>query len=230
MIISEFIHGKYKHFLSLFLFFAILLWFDYLKKTIIPTHIIYSRLDSYVPFVKQFVVPYLFWYVYIVFGFWYLGVVSKKDFYKLYLFLFIGMSIACIIYKVFPNAQFPRPKLVDKDIFSRTIEFIYTVDATNNVCPSIHVINTIGIWIALEKCDKFKDKHLLRAASSITAVLICASTVFIKQHSVIDMGAAIIICILLYLCIYVFPRLLNLKYGIYKKHEEGSFDDINIVQ
>lgn len=211
-IVHEILHGKYKHFLTLFGFFIVLAWFDILEKLTVPKYIMYNRLDSFIPFIKEFVLAYCLWYIYLVAGVWYLGVVSKKDFYKVYAFLFSGMSIACIIYMVFPNVQNLRPVITQHDFFSALIKGIYAVDTPTNVCPSIHVINTIGVHSAIINCDKLREKHGLKLISLICAVLICISTLFIKQHSIIDVTAGAAVSAALYVIIYQVPKLFNRGY------------------
>lgn len=210
--LNEIFHGKYKHFLTLFAFFIVLAWFDILEKFIVPRYIMYSRADSFIPFIKEFVLAYCLWYIYLVAGVWYLGVVSRKDFFRVYAFLFSGMSIACTIYMIFPNVQHLRPVITQHDIFSLLIKGIYSADTPTNVCPSIHVINTLGVHLGIVNCDKLKEKHGLKLVSLICAVLICMSTLFIKQHSVIDVTAALAVSAVLYACIYQVPKLFGRGY------------------
>lgn len=204
--IRDFIKSK-KHFLTLTIFLILTLWFAYLKKTIIPTHIMDSYIDSKIPFIKEFVIAYYFWFAYMAIGFVYLGFVSKKDFYKLELFLALGMSISFIIFIVYPNAQFPRPAVKGNDVFSFLVNFIYSHDGTNNVFPSIHVCNAIGVHLALVNCESFKNKVTLKYLSLFAMLSICASTVFIKQHSIIDVIGGILLASIIYSCIYILPKL-----------------------
>ena len=201
------LYEKYKHFLTLFIFLFLTLWFAYLKATIVPKHIMYYNMDSDIPFVKQFVLAYYFWFVYMAIGFLYLGIHSKSDFYKMELFLSLGMVISFIIFIVYPNAQFPRPTVQGNDFFSWLVNFIYNHDGTNNVFPSIHVCNAIGVHIALVNCEKLKNRILVKSTSFIMVLLICASTVFIKQHSIIDVGGGIVLAAMIYIGIYQIPRL-----------------------
>lgn len=195
-----------KHFLTLTLFVVLTLWFAYLKKNIIPLHIMNSYIDTQIPFIKEFVLAYYFWFIYMAIGFVYLGFTSKKDFYKLELFLALGMSISFIIFIVYPNAQFPRPTVKGNDIFSFLVNIIYTHDGTNNVFPSIHVCNAIGVHVALINSQNFKEKTLLKYLSLFAMLSICASTVFIKQHSIIDVLGGTILASLIYLSIYLLPK------------------------
>ena len=56
--------NKYSHawvFLYAFIYFP---WFNWLEKKVTTGYsVIYSPLDSYIPFVEFFIVPYLLWYV-----------------------------------------------------------------------------------------------------------------------------------------------------------------------
>jgi membrane-associated phospholipid phosphatase len=201
---------KYKHFLYLVIVFLFLiLWFVHLKETIVPRHIMNSRLDSLIPFIKEFVIAYYLWFAYMAIAFIYLGLAAKSDFYKLELFLALGMSVSYVVFMIYPNAQFPRPAVPGNDIFSMLVNFIYSHDGTNNVFPSIHVCNSIGVHLALVNCEKLKDKILLRSLSFITALSICASTVFIKQHSIIDVAGGTILAFLVYMFIYKLPKLFT---------------------
>lgn len=170
----------------------------------------YSPIDDYIPFVKYFVVPYLFWFVYMGIGFLYLGLVSKKDYYRLCWFIFGGMCICYTLYMIFPNAQNLRPVIVENDIFSRMIKHIYSTDTNTNVAPSIHVLNSIAVHVALVNCEEFKkESKNWRVLSFITAVLICLSTVFIKQHSIKDGMWAALLATVLYIAIYKAPTFLE---------------------
>lgn len=201
-------YDKYKHFLYLVIVFLFLiLWFAHLKETIIPRHIMYSRLDSMIPFIKEFVIAYYFWFAYMAIAFIYLGLASKSDFYRLELFLVLGMSVSFLVFIIYPNAQFPRPAVPGSDIFSSLVNFIYTHDGTNNVFPSIHVCNSIGVHLALVNCEKLKDKIMIKALSFTAALSICASTVFIKQHSIIDVAGGTVLALMIYLFIYQLPKL-----------------------
>jgi hypothetical protein len=118
----------------------------------------FTELDNKIPFIKEFVPAYYFWFLYMALGFLYLGRRSVKDFYKMEIFLSLGMVISFIIFIIYPNAQFPRPQVTGKDIFSFLVNFIYNHDGTNNVFPSIHVCNAIGVHLCLINSSKIKDR------------------------------------------------------------------------
>ena len=201
--------GDYKHFFFLLLYALLYMWFFYLEKTIVPKHYMFSPFDLKIPFVKEFVVPYLLWYIYMASGFIYLGIVSKKDYYRMFWFIFIGVFVCYSVYAIFPNGQNLRPTITGNDVFSRIIRGIYAIDTPTNVAPSMHVLNSIAIHIGLTGYEPFKKRPGLRLTSFILMVTISASTVFIKQHSVLDGLWAIALSIALYIIIYLVPGLIE---------------------
>ena len=79
---------------------------------------------------------------------------------------------------------------------------LYRTDTPTNVFPSIHVYNSIGTHIAIMKSEALRKHRLVRAGSGILMVSICLSTVFLKQHSVIDMIGAAIMAYVIYGIVY----------------------------
>lgn len=189
----------------LLLLIPILIWFKCLEVILVPQYFIHTALDDRIPFVKELVVPYLLWFPYIAYGLLYTGIHSKTDFYKLFVFLAGGMSVAYIAYMLFPNAQDLRPVIAQNDPFSAMVKFIYATDTPTNVCPSVHVINSIAVNAALQHSEDFASKKNRKLTSHVLTILICLSTVFIKQHSIADMGWGIAVAAPFYILLYVVP-------------------------
>lgn len=198
---------KYKHAWVLSYFFIYMVWFFYLERTVTKNyHIVHIKLDDMIPFNEWFLIPYMLWFLYIFSTVAYFFLTSRSDFYKLTAFLFIGMTICLIIYTIWPNGQDLRPNL---DALGRNnllidiIRNLYSTDTATNVCPSIHVFNSIGAAIAINRSEALKKKKWLTIGSVILTVLICMSTVFIKQHSVFDVFMGTLLAVVMYLAVYV---------------------------
>ncbi|MCR4956437.1 MAG: phosphatase PAP2 family protein [Lachnospiraceae bacterium] len=195
---------QYSHGILFLYAFIYMPWFALVENHVTRHfHIVHMVLDDYIPFVEYFVVPYLFWFIYVsatlVFFFFY----SKEDFKKACLFLFTGMTIFLIISTVYPNGAHIRPIVFPRDnIFTDLVKMVYASDTATNLFPSIHVYNSIGIHLALKNSDAFKNRKKFLLASQITCILIILSTMFIKQHSVFDvltgMGLAFFMWLLVY--------------------------------
>lgn len=158
-------------------------------------YVVHSKLDDLIPFCEIFVIPYVGWYLLIIATLVYFALYDTDGFKRFQVFIIVCQMTAMVIYILFPNMQDLRPQTFERDnILTRLVGLLYTFDTNTNVCPSMHVAYSIGIasaWIKQRNVSK-----LWRFAVVVFAVLICLSTAFIKQHSVLDAFAAIPLCIL----------------------------------
>lgn len=171
-----------------------------LLENVTSSRMIYTDtwIDQFIPFNEYFVIPYLLWFVFIVGGFLYFLFIDSDGFHRTCFYLFSGMYICLIIYLIFPNGQNLRVQLDYQNIFQDMIGFLYTVDTPTNVCPSIHVYNSIMMLVSLMKSSIFNQNKVLTICTAILAVLICLSTVMIKQHAFVDIVAAIVLSMIIY--------------------------------
>lgn len=195
---------KYNHFTLFLLFIPNTLFFYWLQLYTVPKFDMHMRLDDYIPFVSAFIIPYVYWYFYCLWGYLFFAFYSKKEFKKFIAMIISGGMIACIIYLLFPNGQSLRNVITEHNVFTDIILKIRSTDPPTNVFPSLHCFNSIAINIAVCTSEAFKSKRWrwVRWVAYISTVLICMSTVFIKQHSIADVYGAFIMTIPLYLIIY----------------------------
>lgn len=196
---------KYRRELAVLLCSAIyLVWFFILENTVTDNyHIIHAALDNYIPFCEYFIVPYLFWFFYVGFVLFYLYRKDRPLFFRACTFLFTGMFISLFICTFYPNGTNFRPSPdPDKNIFSALVAALYSADTCTNVLPSIHVYNSIGIQIAVTKAESLRSRKYLRFASLLVCISICMATVFLKQHSIVDVVAACIMSYVVYDVVY----------------------------
>lgn len=150
---------------------------------------IHCTIDDWIPFCEIFVIPYLLWFFYVaaVVVYLYFQREHLEDYYHCVTMLILGMSTCLLIYYLFPNEQNLRPtEFAHENIFTNIIQFIYASDTNTNVLPSIHVYNSITIHVAFAGSHHFRKKHGWRIASLVLCSLICLSTMFLKQHSFLD--------------------------------------------
>lgn len=195
---------QYKHAWVFLYAFIYIPWFLYLEKHVTTNfHVIHTALDDYIPFIELFIVPYLLWFVFIAVTIAYFFLKDKEEFYRLVLFLFTGMTVFLIISTVYPNGLNLRPDVLPRDnIFADMVLFLQKADTSTNVLPSIHVFNTIGACIAISRSRELTRRKWIHYGSNILGVLIILSTMFLKQHSVIDVLAAFIMAGVLYAFVY----------------------------
>lgn len=170
----------------------------FLTEQFIPAencHVIHCALDDMIPFCEAFLIPYVFWYLLIILSLLYFLLYNVDSFKKLQTFIIITQIVATVIYILYPSRQDLRPLEFPRDnILTQGVALLYSIDTNTNVCPSLHVAYSIGIastWV--------KEKTVStpwKAFVVIAAVLICMSTMFIKQHSALDFLAALPVCLL----------------------------------
>ncbi len=199
---------KYKHGVVLSYFFVYMIWFTYLEKHVTKFAPIHTKLDDLIPFCEVFILPYFIWFLYIAVTVAYFLLTSKQDFLKCCTYLFTGMTICLLIYTVWPNGHYLRVDLASlgrDNIFLRMLSGIYSIDTATNVFPSIHVFNSVGAMIAINKNEKLHSIKWLQWGTFVLTILICMSTVFLKQHSIMDVMGALVLNFLLYAAIYFIP-------------------------
>lgn len=205
---------KYKHIWILSYGLVYLLWFRLLESTVTTRtgyHIMHSWLDDKIPFCEYFIVPYLLWFLYIAVGISYFFLVNKEDYYRLCLFLFTGMTASLIICSIYPNGTDLRPALRENpNVFSAVVSWLYRTDTCTNVFPSIHVYNSIGMHIAISRSrnlERLKYGRWMKRGSFLLALSICLATVFLKQHSTLDVAGGVVLSSIVYGFIYGYPLL-----------------------
>lgn len=196
--------AKYKHgWIMSYLFFYMIWFFALENRGWVPMKTIYTSLDDLIPFNEFFMIPYALWFAFIPAVVLYFFFTSKQDFYKTCAFLFIGMTICLIIYTVYPTRQDLRPfDFARENIFVMAVRRLYTFDTSTNVCPSIHVFNSIGAYLAISNSQKFKRNHWMKMITFLLALSICLSTVFLKQHSIVDGLCAVVLACVMYFFVY----------------------------
>ena len=163
----------------------------------VPEVWVHCHLDDLIPFCKYAVIPYLAWFIWIPFTLFYLlWKAPRADFWRLCLPLFAGMTIALAVYVILPNGLDLRPyRVYGSDIFARIVRQIYSTDTATNVCPSIHVFNSVTLMMAYYRSRIFEEhrRRWMRLASAVLCLSIIASTVLLKQHSCIDVVMGILL-------------------------------------
>ena len=120
-------------------------------------------------------------------------------------FIILTYSAALLVFFLFPTCQHLRPAFfLRHDLLTRMIVSIYANDTNTNVCPSIHVIGSVAVWLAARDMEDLSPVLRKYAIPAMT-ILISASTVFLKQHSALDVLAALLVCAAAYPLVYRVP-------------------------
>ncbi|MFT3831291.1 MAG: hypothetical protein QM691_16460 [Opitutaceae bacterium] len=195
---------RYRHLLIL-LIYPLYFWgFQYVEQAVpVAKYVMYLPVDDHIPFVPSAIYPYLFWYLQIAGAIVYLGFGNPKGFVQLMLFLYVGMGVSYGIYLLFPNGQNLRPALaaLGEGWHFDLIRWLYRVDTPTNSNPSMHVIDSMAVYLALKRDPRLSGQRFFQAANLLLNIVIIASTVLVKQHSIIDVVCALAFSWVLYVAI-----------------------------
>lgn len=151
-------------------------------------------LDDLIPFCEIFLIPYLFWFVYLIGMHIYTLLYDIRGFRRLMWYVIISYTVTALIFLFWPTCQELRPETFLRDnALTRFIAWFYRFDTHTNVTPSLHVIGSVAVWYASRHTERFRSTGW-QIVFGTAAILIGVSTVFMKQHSVVDILVAIPVC------------------------------------
>lgn len=183
-------------YLAILLYFPVyLICFNYLEKHYIgQLHYLTLPVDYMIPFVEIFIVPYFLWFLFIAAAVVYFILYERDNYVSMMIFLCTGMTVFLVVSAIYPTALDLRPAYFERDnIFTEMVRFLYSIDTPSNVFPSIHVYNSLGVCLAVRNSRAAEQKKWLTPACCVLAGLIILATMFLKQHSVLDVVSACVL-------------------------------------
>ena len=97
--------------------------------------VMHCALDDMIPFCEWFLIPYLFWFVYLVGMHLYTLLYDVHSFKRMMKYIILTYTIAIVTYLIWPTCQELRPTSFDRDnILTQFIAGFYQFD-TNNHAP-----------------------------------------------------------------------------------------------
>ena len=162
-------------------------------------HILRTFLDDQIPRLPIFSI------IYLAFLPWFWGVViyswfKKRYFRQLAWSVIIVNLIAFAVYLTF-QTYVPREAIMSNNFFSGILQFIYNSDQPYNGFPSLHSALSAATATYFV-CIKSKRAWIAVAI----AVLIVASTLFVKQHFIADAISGVILGVVTTLIIFGLPK------------------------
>ena len=165
----------------------------FLTENLIPAeacHLVHSRLDDIIPFREEFVIVYCFWYLLVFGSLLYYLLYDRERFVRLQVYIMFTQAAAMIVYILWPSIQDLRPTVFPREnFFTWVLSLIYAFDTPTGVCLSLHDAYSMGIastWLG----DRYASRGW-KVFVTAAAVVISLSTMFVKQHSAVDVIAAV---------------------------------------
>ena len=163
-------------------------------------------IDTKIPFLPAFFIPYCIWYLMIFIIPYYLYCKDKNKFVKYTISYILCSMVGNIVFITYPSTV-TRPEVTGTDIFSMIAKFIYWIDTTVNCFPSLHC--AISMLFILYVCEGKNTTTLTKMSVIIISILIMLSTLFTKQHVVSDLISGDILAIIIYFIVKPTKKLPN---------------------
>ena len=178
-------------------------WYFILEQTITTDYYaIHCALDNLIPFCEWFIFPYFSWFLYMVITGLYFLFNDDEAFERYLLSMFFGFFISMAIMCVFPNGQDLRPTSYNANFAAQIMKWTQQFDTNTNVFPSMHVVGALSAWFAIARSKKLKSKVWLQVFNWLLCAAIILATVFLKQHSVLDIFAGMAVCVITFFVTY----------------------------
>lgn len=153
-------------------------------------HSLVTDLDLGIPFVKAFIVPYVSWYAFVLAVLVYLCLTDKKTYYITLVSYNLGLIISYAFYFVYQTTV-PRPELVGTDFLTLMVSLVYSSDQPYNCFPSIHSLTSYLMIKGAGRCSGRTNMSYYLIGGF--AMLVITSTLFVKQHVILDAIAAMLL-------------------------------------
>lgn len=163
-------------------------------------------IDTKIPFVPAFFIPYCIWFLMIFIIPYYLYCKDKDKFIKYTMAYILCSMIGNIVFISYPSTV-ARPTVTGTDIFSLIAKFIYWIDTPTNCFPSLHC--AISMLFILYICESKNTNIITKISVCIISILIMLSTLFTKQHVVVDFISGDILALIVYLIVKPSKKLPN---------------------
>ncbi len=155
-----------------------------------PHYDMTTSFDRATPVIPAFMIVYfgcfLFWGIFYIMC----GRVSRQHCAKFVTFDILTRTVCGIIFLVMPTTNV-RPLIEDSDVFSRILNFLYSIDAADNLFPSIHCLVSWNCFVGIRNVKIYSLRT--RIIAFIGAILVFISTLVTKQHVIADVISAVVL-------------------------------------
>lgn len=167
-----------------------------------------SALDSKIPYISGFIYLYVSWFILIFLIPYMISRYDKESFFKHMTALALSLFITLIIYIAFPTIM--ERYVITTDTFNdRIVRAVYAKGSVLCCAPSLHILLATLFVFPVFRNDAIPD--LFKIFTYTMSLGITLSTVFVKQHVLIDIPASMIVNILSWIVVGRFGLQRYLK-------------------
>ena len=175
-------------------------------RTDVTFHLIHTPLDQMIPFCEYFIVPYIFWFVYMFIAILFFIFInpSRREYYQMVLSLGTGMTLFLLISYLYPNMVDIRPDhLVHGNLFTDVVILLYIT--TTHLPTYSPVFMCLIPWRFILPSPARRCWSRISGSNGLPLFSLWPSLpppLFLKQHSIIDVLGGAVLALITYLLFY----------------------------
>ncbi|MGB4590572.1 MAG: phosphatase PAP2 family protein [Clostridiaceae bacterium] len=179
---------KKKHIFIFLVMAASMVLYQVTNRPIGVVHILALPFEDNIPLIKEFIVLYHATYPFMVINVILFLLLNQVLFLESAISITLGNVFSFFTYLIY-QTEVPRPEIFGYDLFSEMLRITYRLDRPFNGFPSQHVLTTTIILIAILR-SKYNKRYQL--FSIVLCAMILLSTVFVKQHTLLDVFGGVV--------------------------------------
>ena len=147
-------------------------------------------LDAKIPLVEEWILVYFGCYIFWFGGLFYMATRDKDRFFGFFARALVSLTVifSCFI---FLPLEIARPEVTGDGFFAEAIRFLYRIDLPYNLFPSLHCFFNWFVYIQIR--GKKEYPLALRLFSCLFSFAVFASTLFTRQHYILDVVAGVFV-------------------------------------
>ena len=144
--------------------------------------------DAQIPLVPEFIWVYFSFFIFILLPIW---LVDPEDIDVLGRRQVLATVLCGLVFMLFPaNLAFERV-LPEVEPYRSIFGLMFSADAPHNLLPSLHIVYTVTTGLALCATQWRHGRALRCLLIALWGAAICASTMLVHQHHILDVAAAV---------------------------------------
>lgn len=144
--------------------------------------------DALIPLVPEFIWVYFSFFLFILLPIW---LIDADGIDALGRRQVLATVLCGLVFALFPaNLAFERV-LPEAEPYRSIFGLMFAVDAPHNLLPSLHIVYTVATGLALCTAQWRRGRRWLCAVLVLWGLAICASTMLVHQHHVLDVVTAV---------------------------------------
>lgn len=198
------------YFKSILLIFGLngLIYF-LIKFLISDYNLISLPIDGKIPFIQEFIYIYMIWYPFLIVSYFFLFKYNKDKYIRSIITICLSLPVLYLCFILYPTTV-SRPVVDSYNSITTFITYtVFKVDTPVNCFPSGHCLLCFILLFSVlfdEKLTKW-----FRVICIFINILIIISTLFTKQHVIIDVIGAFVLAFIMYYIISNLSRLDGIK-------------------